>query len=238
MDILLTRQENFWQPTARANYGLKERKIEDIVLRRLPSEWKHHNEFPRYLSRGKRSSNLEGRSNSSQDTFLGKLKMDPTSTDVIYEAIPSPEYTPGMFYYFPRKIGKPRDYVQKRMTHCYSAVCPRDQLCRGLKRRIYCEVMDEQKLCFDCNGREIRTTFNNELNNLFPYLEYDQMKRPYGFCPRAIRLTEPLPIREFSNSSCLKSHGNCDCTRTKSALLPRVKAEDYEEWLKKRPFTK
>lgn len=240
MDILSNKHEDFRQP-AMSSFGLKERRIEDVALRKLLSEWKQRNQFPRSSPKSNtKSSNFEMRSCSSQDTFLLRLKTETTSPDVVYEALPSPEFKPGMFYRLPRKVGKSRNYEQKRTmaTQCFSSTCSRDQLCRGMKRMIFCEVMEDERLCFDCNGREVRTKFNSELNNVFPYLEYDQIKRPYGFCPRAIRLTEPLPIRGFTcNSRFLTSHGNCDCTRTKSALLPRIKTGKYEDWFTRRSLT-
>jgi hypothetical protein len=208
-------------------FGVKERRIEDVALKRLLSKWKQDNEFPRPFNSKKANS----KSRSSQASFIRRLKVE-TLPDVKYEALPSPEFKQGQFYILPCNVGKSRNYKQVKAEQGFSSVCSKGQLCRGMKRRIFCEVMGDETLCFDCNGREIRTKFNAELQNEFPYLEYDQITKPYGFCPRAIRLTEPLPMRGF-----YMSHHNCDCTRTKSALLPKIKPVNYEQWLTKRPFT-
>ena len=128
--------------------------------------------------------------------FLRSLRAE-ASSDAAYKLVPSPEFKPGSYFLLPQNVYG-SDYTAARIDRCvpsYTYIKPSNQLCRNnVMRREFCEVIGKE-LCIDCNGGKLRERFNHKMNSLYPCLEYDKDKRPYGYCPRAVRLTEPLPSR-------------------------------------------
>lgn len=203
-----------------------EKRLEDLALKRALSAWKED-------AISKRQTSLQRQTMKSlnmRESFLKGLRTE--TPDVQYKHYPSPEFKPGNFYVFPSDV-RPRSYSAKRKPHLPQMESPRNQLCNKMRRRIFCEVIQEEKLCLDCNSRKVRSNFNDKINNEFPYLEYDRVKRPYGFCPRAIRLTEPLSFQGKQ----ISWHKNCDCTRIKSAILPDINQAKINGWFDVRPYT-
>ena len=128
--------------------------------------------------------------------FIRSLRAE-ASSDAAYKLVPSPEFKPGSFFLLPLNVCG-SDYNASRTDRCvpsYTYIKPSNQLCRNnVMRKEFCEVIGKE-LCLDCNGGKLRERFNHKMNSLYPCLEYDKDKRPYGYCPRAVRLTEPLPSR-------------------------------------------
>jgi len=212
----------------------KELTLEDLALKRALFSWKEQS-FLRPVRQRPFTSRESTILLTEERDFLKGLKTE--TPDVEYGQFPSPEFKPGRFFYFPSGTST-RNYHERKNVQKFgqtaSIVSPGNQLCQKMRRKIFCEVLQEDKLCLDCNSRIVRGDFNHDMNREFPYLEYDRVKRPYGFCPRAIRLTEPLPSR----GSKISWHGNCDCTGTKSAMLLDLKKNSKTGWVEGiRPFT-
>lgn len=204
--------------------GQREKRFEDLALKRALTEWKQ-DVYPRPQARRPTTSRESTTLFTKRRDFLKGLKRE--TPDVHYRQFPSPEFKPGRFYFYPCGVS-PRNYNERRIGFQTQTASPGNQLCIKMKRKIFCEVLQEDKLCLDCNSRSVRGDFNQEIKREFPYLEYDRVKRPYGFCPRAIRLTEPLPA---SRDSTVLWHHNCDCSRTKSAVLPDINQANINGWL-------
>ena len=156
-----------------------------------------------------------------------------------YAFVPSPEFKPGRTFVWPPALDT-RDYRNERAGRCipyYTYVKPTNQLCKGqATRRIFCEMLGRE-VCLDCNGAEVRGRFSEKMNVLFPYLEYHKTKRPYGYCPRALRLTEPLPSRtQLRGFPIARRHGSkeAEWVRMHSDLVPRSQAGQTERILGKR----
>ena len=141
------------------------------------------------VKRAKRDFNHHG-------NFLRRLRTE-TSREVNYKFVPSPEFKPGSYYLLPEKRSS-FDFNSARVARsvpAHSFITPRNQLCQSnITRKEFCEVVGKE-MCFECNGAKLRDKFNHKMNSLYPFLEYDKVKRPYGYCPRAVCLTEPLPSR-------------------------------------------
>lgn len=141
------------------------------------------------VRRAKRDFNHHG-------NLLRRLRTE-TSSKVNYKFVPSPEFKPGSYYLLPEKRSS-FDYNSARVARSVPAhyyITPRNQPCQNnITRKEFCEVIGKE-MCFECNGAKLREKFNLKMNSLYPFLEYDKVKRPYGYCPRAVRLTEPLPSR-------------------------------------------
>lgn len=153
--------------------------------------------------------------------FLGNLRAE-MSNEVSYKLLPSPEFKPGSYFLLPESsLGL--EYDAGRFDRCvpsYTDIKPTDQLCRNnVMRREFCEVVGKE-LCIDCNGGKLRQEFNHKMNSLYPCLEYDKDKRPYGYCPRAIRLTDPLPSRVQQRPKRLSLYG-----RSRSALSGDIRGD-------------
>lgn len=141
-----------------------------------------------------------GRDLKASQGFLKSLRAE-TSNEVNYRLIPSPEFKPGGYFMLPDNRTSIFDYnpsYMKRHVYCCNGVESRETTCKQnvitRSRRQFCEVMGSE-MCLDCKGAKLREKFNNKINYFYPFLEYDKDKRPYGYCPRALRLTEPLPMR-------------------------------------------
>lgn len=113
-----------------------------------------------------------------------------------YDLIRSPEFKPGKFSVLPKPMTA--DNYQNRkvdnffMSYAHSHPQTSTQLCnRNSKRSIFCEVLGD-KVCLDCNGRNVRQAFNAKMDLIYPQLKYASNERPYGYCPRTICLTKPL----------------------------------------------
>lgn len=149
-----------------------------------------------WISEERRKSKRMMRQFQHTGNFLGSLRAE-MSNEVSYKFVPSPEFKPGSYFLLPES-SPGSDYDALRFDRCvpsYTYIKPIDQLCRNnVMRREFCEVVGKE-LCVDCNGGKLRQKFNHKMDSLYPCLEYDKNKRPYGYCPRAIRLTEPLPLR-------------------------------------------
>lgn len=196
------------------------KRIEDLALRRALNEWKDD-----IVSKRKPVAI------NSRDNFL--LGLRSKTPDVQYLFVSSPDFKPGNYYIYPNGVSS-RSYKTNRIPFLSQTSSPGNQLCTEMRRKIFCEVLQEEKLCLDCNARHVRNAFNEKINNEYPYLEYDPVKRPYGFCPRAVRLTEPLPFKGEK----ISWHINCDCTRTRSSIFPNMrKSAERNGWMEPRPFT-
>lgn len=149
-----------------------------------------------WISEERRKSKRMKRQFQHTGNFLGSLRAEMSNV-VSYKLVSSPEFKPGSYFLLPES-SPGLDYDAFRFDRCvpsYTYIKPTDQQCRNnVMRREFCEVVGKE-LCVDCNGGKLRQKFNHKMNSLYPCLEYDKDKRPYGYCPRAIRLTEPLPPR-------------------------------------------
>ena len=158
-------------------------------------------EESRKLKRMKRHFQYSG-------NFLGSLKAEMCN-EVSYKLVPSPEFKPGSYFLLPES-SPGLEYDAARFDRCvpsYTYIKPADQLCKNnVMRRAFCEVVGKE-LCMDCNGGKLRQKFNHKMDSLYPCLQYDKDKRPYGYCPRAIRLTEPLPVRVQQRPKSLNLYG-------------------------------
>ena len=139
-----------------------------------------------------------GRDLKASKSFLKSLKAE-TSNEVNYRLIPSPEFKPGNYFLLPDNRTSIFDYNPScmiRRVPCCTGVESRETMCKQniITRRQFCEVIGSE-MCLDCKGGKLREKLNNKINYFYPFLEYDKDKRPYGYCPRAFRLTEPLPLR-------------------------------------------
>ena len=118
-----------------------------------------------------------------------------------YNLIRSPEFKPGNFFVLPNPTTNYNYQNQKPdkffMSCTYGNPQTSTQLCNSNSRRkIFCEVLGD-KVCLDCNGRNMRQAFNAKMDftSTYPQLQYASNERPYGYFPRTIRLTEPLKTR-------------------------------------------
>lgn len=140
--------------------------------------------------------------------FLRDLKTE-ASNKTSYKFFPSPEFKPGNYFLLPENSDE-MEYDALRFDRCvpsYTYVKPSNQLCRNnIMRKAFCEVVGKD-LCIDCNGGKLRQRFNHKMDSLYPCLQYDKDKRPYGYCPRVIRLTEPLPSRVERRPKSLNLYG-------------------------------
>lgn len=174
--------------------------------------------------------------------FLSSLRAE-ASNEVTYKFVPSPEFKPGSYFLLPENSSS-FGYDAVRLDRCvpsYTYIKPTNQLCRNnFMRREFCEVVGKD-LCIDCNGGKLRQKFNHKMDSLYPCLEYNKEKRPYGYCPRAIRLTEPLPSRLEQRPKSLNLYG-----RGHTALSGNIRGiyrDDYESdspmkvVIKPRPYT-
>ena len=129
--------------------------------------------------------------------FLRSLKT-VASSQGNYKWVRSPEFKPGSYFLLPDKHSASFDYKTaqvNRRVPCCTYIESRNPLCQeNVMRKMFCEVIGSE-MCVDCNGGKLRAKFNNKVNSFYPFLEYDKEKRPYGYFPRALRLTEPLPLR-------------------------------------------
>lgn len=174
-----------------------------------------------WISEESRKSKQMKRHFQHSGNFLGNLRAE-MSNEVSYKLLPSPEFKPGSYFLLPESsLGL--EYDAGRFDRCvpsYTDIKPTDQLCRNnVMRREFCEVVGKE-LCIDCNGGKLRQEFNHKMNSLYPCLEYDRDKRPYGYCPRAIRLTDPLPSRVQQRSKRLSL-----CGRSRSALSGDIRGD-------------
>lgn len=140
--------------------------------------------------------------------FLKSLRAE-ASNEVTCKFVPSPEFKPGSYFLLPES-SPGLEYDAVRFDRCvpsYTYIKPTDQLCRNnITRKEFCEVVGKE-LCVDCNGGKLRQRFNHKMDSLYPCLEYNKEKRPYGYCPRAMRLTEPLPSRIEQRPKSLNLYG-------------------------------
>ena len=183
---------------------------------------------------------LEGWKMEDESVCLGKYfgryfknarRQDNVDSPASYDYIQSPEFKPGRFYILSRPMTN-YNYRAARIDRCvtsYTYIRPNGQLCKNdSRRKIFCEVLGD-KVCLDCNGRNVRRDFSTKMETNFPQLDYEPSKRPYGYCPRAVRLTDPLPTRQqlaghpfvartvasaprllnVKNSSSISLSGNC-----------------------------
>lgn len=141
--------------------------------------------------------------NQNLGKFIGRFfksarRQNNVESPVSYDFIRSPEFKPGHFYVLSRPMTN-YNYRAERIDRCvtsYTYIKPNGQLCKNdSKRKIFCEVLGD-KVCLDCNGRNVRGNFNRKMEVIYPQLNYEANKRPYGYCPRTIRLTEPLATRK------------------------------------------
>lgn len=141
--------------------------------------------------------------------FLQGLKAE-AANNTTYKFVPSPEFKPGSYFLLPENSDCLKYDEVRRFDKCvpsYTYIKPTDQLCRNnVMRKEFCEVVGKD-MCVDCNGGKLRQRFNHKMDSLYPYLEYDKDKRPYGYCPRTIRLTEPLPSRVDQRPKSLNLYG-------------------------------
>lgn len=174
-----------------------------------------------WISEESRKSKRMKRHFQHSGNFLGNLRAE-MSNEVSYKLLPSPEFKPGSYFLLPESsLGL--EYDAGRFDKCvpsYTDIKPTDQLCRNnVMRREFCEVVGKE-LCIDCNGGKLRQEFNHKMNSLYPCLEYDRDKRPYGYCPRVIRLTDPLPPRVQQRPKRLSLYG-----RSRSALSGDIRGD-------------
>lgn len=174
--------------------------------------------------------------------FLRSLRAE-ASNEATYKFVPSPEFKPGSYFLLPES-SPGLEYDAARLDRCvpsYTYIKPTDQLCRNnIMRKEFCEVVGKE-MCVDCNGGKLRQRFNHKMDSLYPLLEYDKDKRPYGYCPRAIRLTEPLPSRVELRPKSLNLHG-----RERTVLsgdVRRIRRDECNSdtpikvFIKPRPYT-
>ena len=176
--------------------------------------------------------------------FLGSLRAE-VSNEVSYKLVRSPEFKPGSYFLLPESSTE-LEYDAVRFDRCvpsYTYIKPTDQQCKNnVMRREFCEVVGKE-LCIDCNGGKLRQKFNHKMDSLYPCLEYDKDKRPYGYCPRAIRLTEPLPsrVRQRPKSLDLYERGRTTCTLSGHIRGARRDGCDNDApikvFIKPRPYT-
>ena len=161
-----------------------------------------------WISEESRKSKRMKRHFQHSGNFLESLRAE-VSSEVSYNLVPSPEFKPGSYFLLPESSSG-LEYDAVRFDKCvpsYTYIKPTDQLCRNnVMRKEFCEVVGRE-MCVDCNGGKLRQKFNNKMDCLYPCLEYDKDKRPYGYCPRAIRLTEPLPSRVEQRLKSLNLYG-------------------------------
>ena len=176
--------------------------------------------------------------------FLRDLKIE-ASNKTSYKFVPSPEFKPGSYFLLPENSDD-IEYDAQRFDRCvpsYTYVKPSNQLCRNnIMRKAFCEVIGKD-LCIDCNGGKLRQRFNHKMDSLFPCLGYDRDKRPYGYCPRSIRLTEPLPSRVERRPKNLNLYGRYRNTTSRNVLGFEPNDCDYDAPMKKfsiktRPYTR
>lgn len=176
-------------------------------------------------------------------SFLGRLRAE-TSNDVTYKFVPSPEFKPGCYFLLPEN--QPSfDYNASRIDQCvpsYSYIEPNNRSCKdNFMRKEFCEVVGKE-LCLNCNGGRLRERFNRKISSLYPCLEYDKDKRPYGYCPRAVRLTEPLPSRMKMQPNDLSLTGResialGDARRIRSGRDKSLSNTRMQVFMKPRPYT-
>ena len=171
-----------------------------------------------WINEERRKSKGMKRHFQDSGNFLGGLRAE-MSNEVSYKLLPSPEFKPGSYFLLPESSpGLEYDAGRfDRCVHSYTYIKPTDQLCRNnVRRREFCEVVGKE-LCIDCNGGKLRQEFNHKMDSLYPCLEYDKNKRPYGYCPRAIRVTEPLLSRVQQRPKRLSLYG-----RSRTALSENI----------------
>ena len=173
-------------------------------------------------------------------TFLDELRREASSPS--YSFYPSPEFKPGKTFVLPPREST-HNYQEERMDRCvgsYTYLKPDKQLCKDrMRRKIFCEVLGDD-VCLDCNGRKVRSRFNTKVNALYPYLEYHDVKRPYGYCPRAVRLTEPLPSRDHTRGfpvSYRYEPKKYEWLRTNSDSFPKPRHDFGEVVIRTRSYT-
>ena len=177
-------------------------------------------------------------------SFLGRLRAE-TSNDVTYKFVASPEFKPGSYFLLPEN--QPSfDYNASRIDRCvpsHSYIKPNNRLCKdNFMRKEFCEVVGKE-LCLNCNGGRLRERFNRKISSLYPCLEYDKDKRPYGYCPRAVRLTEPLPSRmemlpkEGLSLTGRESVALEDARRIRSGRDNSLSNTTIQVFIKPRPYT-
>ena len=166
------------------------------------------------------------------------------SSEVTYKLVASPEFKPGNYFLLPENPSG-FDYNAARINRCvssYTYIKPSYQLCRNnVMRKEFCEVVGKE-LCLDCNGGKLREKFNHKINSLYPCLEYDSDKRPYGYCPRAVRLTEPLPSKLDERPNNVTSPGRGCVTSmgargTRSGRDKTLHDTAIQVFIKPRPYT-
>lgn len=197
------------------------------------------NEESRKAKRAKRDFQHSGHGN-----LLSRLRAEALN-EVTYKFVPSPEFKPGSYFLLPENSSGVQDYTAVRIDRCvpsYTYIKPSNQQCRNnVMRREFCEVVGKE-LCVDCNGSNLRERFKRKMNSLYPLLEYDRDKRPYGYCPRAVRLTEPLPSRVGRQRKSLTLAGRERATLVDARGIRSGRDKSFSDapiqvFIKPRPYT-
>lgn len=196
-----------------------------------------------WISEESRKLNRMKRHFQHSGNFLGSLKAE-VCDEVSYKLVPSPEFKPGSYFLLPESSPE-LEYDAVRSDRCmpsYTHIKSTDQLCKNnVMRREFCEVVGKE-LCIDCNGGKLRQKFNHKMDSLYSCLEYDKDKRPYGYCPRVIRLTEPLPSRALQRPKSLNLYGRGHTVLSKDIRGTRWDAgwendAPIKVFIKPRPYT-
>lgn len=206
-------------------------------------ETKSFSKMEAWINEGSRKTKRVKRDFQHSGNFLTSVRTE-ASSEATYKFVPSPEFKPGSYFLLPENPTS-SNYTASRIDRCvpsYTYFRPSNQLCKNnVTRKEFCEVFGKE-LCLDCNGRRLRETFNYKMNALYPCLEYDKDKRPYGYCPRAVRLTEPLPSRVDRRPKSLTLPGSDRATLMGARGISTGRDKTFSEmpiqvFIKPRPYT-